>query len=172
MEILKQLIGIMGAVLCVSSFQIKNNKVFFTMQALSGLLFAVNFFMLSAFTGAALNIVNMIRGCCFLVGKKNKPYWVLIGIWGLYAAATVLTYNGWLSILICVAQFVGTYAMFCGKPGVIRILNFTIVSPFWMLHNIVAFSLGGIMCEVFNMCSMLIFMLRYYVFDKNKIVKE
>ena len=38
--------------------------------------------------------------------------------------------------------------MFTGRPTGMRILQFTVVSPGWLIYNICTFSIGGILCAV------------------------
>ena len=43
----------------------------------------------------------------------------------------------------------------------IRYFQVTLMSPAWIVHNIFNFSLGGILCESFNMISTIISFIRY-----------
>lgn len=43
----------------------------------------------------------------------------------------------------------------------IRYFQITLMSPAWVVHNIFNFSLGGILCEAFNMISTIISFVRY-----------
>lgn len=159
-----QLIGLLGAALGMLSFQFKDNNKYYTAQALSGLCFAVNFFLLGAYTAALLNLINLIRGFGFAFEKGDKPNKTLITVCILYIAATALTYNGPLSLLVGASVLVGSYGMWSRKPTLMRILQIGFISPAWLLHNVLTASLGGIVCEVFNMLSVIVYFIRIKFF--------
>ena len=161
MDIIAQIAGIVGAGLSIVSYQSKNNKGMFLMKGISGLMFAVNFFLLGSYTGAVLNVINFVRSAC--VASKRSKYDKLLfwGVNALYVLAGILTYGGWLSILVTAAQLVGTYAMWDRNGKKLRILQFFVVSPCWLIHNIVAFSIGGIITEAVNLGSVVVSVLRF-----------
>lgn len=163
LTMIAQAIGILGMLLAVVSFQCRENRRFFVLQAASGAAFAVNFFLLGSMTAAFLNLLNILRGfaCGFAPKKWRSALCVTAGI--LYIAATVLTYDSWLSVLVLLAQLVGTAVMWLDNGAVIRIAQLCFTSPAWLIHNICCFSLGGILCESFNLLSVVISMFRYGV---------
>ena len=61
-EIVAQLFGVIGAIITIYSFQFKDNKLYFSAQAAGGLCFAINFYLLGAYTGSLLNLINVARG--------------------------------------------------------------------------------------------------------------
>ncbi len=162
-EIIAQIIGILGTCAAFISFQLKENKKFFILQATSGLLFAVNFLLLGAYTGCLLNFINIFRGAVMAGGKKMHKLPWLIAILFLYTAATVFTFDGIFSVVALVAQLVGTLAMWSKNGKTIRFLQLFCVSPMWLIHNIFVFSIGGIICEVFNMGSIIVSLIRFGV---------
>lgn len=159
--IIAQVLGILGTIFAFISFQLKENKKFFILQSLSGCMFALNFLLLGAYTGCLLNFINIFRGAVMVGGKKtNKPYWLFITL-GLYTIATIFTYTNIFSIIALAAQLVGTLAMWSRNGKTIRILQLFCVSPLWLVHNIFVFSIGGIICEVFNIGSIIVSLIRF-----------
>ena len=67
----------------------------------------------------------------------------------------------WIAILLLVAQAGGTLAMWTRNGKTIRIAQLSMISPIWIVNNVFYFSIGGILCEVFNMLSVVISMLRF-----------
>jgi hypothetical protein len=59
------------------------------------------------------------------------------------------------------AQLVGTLAMWSRNGKTIRVLQLFCVSPLWLIHNIFVFSIGGILCEVFNLGSIIVSLIRF-----------
>lgn len=160
MQILAQLLGIAGMAVGIFSFQCRKNSLLFWAQGLSGLLFALNFFLLGAPAGALINVINVVRSI-WLVTPRFKHWGFTAGMMLLYCAAVCITYSGWISILILLAQLAGTLVMRSNNGKAIRTVQFLVISPIWLTHNIIVFSIGGIICEIFNLCSILISFLRF-----------
>ncbi len=160
-QIIAQILGIVGTVAAFISFQLKENKRFFILQAISGSLFALNFLLLGAYTGCLLNFINILRGAVMAGGKKMHKLPWLIAILALYTAATVLTYTNIFSLIAFIAQLAGTFAMWSKNGKTIRFLQLFCVSPLWLIHNIFVFSIGGIICEVFNIGSIIVSLFRF-----------
>lgn len=168
-EIIAQIIGIMAAAVSIISYQCKNNKALYILQGLSGLLFALNFLLLGAVTAAYMNIINLFRGTLFSFGKKLHKLPVSIALIAGYIVVTIITYEDFLSIVILLAVICGTLSMATRNGKTIRIVQFAICSPSWLVHNIIKFSIGGIITEVFSMLSIIISFLRY---GKNGFEKQ
>ena len=166
MELFAQIMGILAAIIAISSFQVKNNVGFYAMQGLSGLCFAVNFFLLGSYTSAAFNVLNIVRGLGFAFEKNKKPNITLFGMWIIYIAVTVLTYSGPLSAIICIAQILSTFGMWTRDAKKMRIMQFFAASPLWLVNNIVVGSVGATVCEIFNMCSIIVFFIRVNIIEK------
>lgn len=166
-EILMQSIGILGAACSIVSYQFKDNRKYFVLQALCGLCFGVHYWLLGAYTGSILDFICLIRGFGYAVERNRKPYFTLILSCSLILAATALTYGGYLSLLPCAALLTSSVGMFTGRPTGMRILQFTVVSPSWLIYNICTFSIGGILCEAFNMLSILVYFIRTKLLKKD-----
>lgn len=168
-DIIAQGFGILGTIAAFVSFQIKENKKFFFLQAFSGCMFALNFLLLGAYTGCLLNFINIYRGAVMMGGKKMRKAPWLISIQALYIVATIFTYTNIFSIIAMIAQLVGTFAMWSRNGKTIRMLQLFCVSPLWLVHNVFVFSIGGIICEVFNLGSIIVSLIR---FGKSGFEKE
>ena len=160
MQILAQVLGVAGMAVGILSFQCRKNSLLFWGLGISGLLFSVHYFLLGAFTGALINVINVVRSI-WLVTPRLKHWGFMVGMNLLYCAAILITYNGWLSILILLTQLAGTFAMWQNNGKTIRVVQFFVISPIWLMHNIIVFSVGGIICEIFNLCSILVSFIRF-----------
>ena len=161
MNTIAQIISMLGTGAAFVSFQLKENKKFFIMQALSGLMFALSFLLLGAPTGSVLNLINIYRGAVMAGGKKLHKLPILVSIQVIYIVATIFTYSNIFSLIALIAQLIGTFAMWSQNGKTIRILQLFCVSPLWLVHNIFVFSIGGIVCEVFNIGSIIISLIRF-----------
>ena len=163
--IVAQVFGIIGLVIIVLSFQCKQNKYFFIMQGTGSFMFFLNFIFIGAFGGALFNLANLIRGLLFSDGKKKA--WKLILVEIAYTLcfvfSIVLDHSPWSIFRVALpytALMIMSVFMYKGNPIHIRYFQIAYMSPTWIFHNIFNFSLGGIICECFNMISSFIYLLR------------
>ncbi|MBE7042539.1 MAG: YgjV family protein [Ruminococcaceae bacterium] len=161
-QFLIQLLGIIGMVLNFASYQCKNTKHLYLFQSVSGFFFALNFYFLDAYTGSLLNALNIVRGCLFAYcqSEKVKKY-SSIGLMIAFIAAGISTYSGFSSVIATVAQVAGTITMSTKNGKIIRLGQLFGISPLWLIHNILCFSIGGILTESFAIVSVLIFITRF-----------
>ena len=161
MEFLGQAIGLVASGVQIFSFQMRRNKQLYLLQSISAVLFCVSFIMLGSVTAGIMNLLSVGRGLLLLWGEKGrKPYWLAL-LLAAFAGVTAFTYSGWLSILVMIAQFNGTIAMWTNNGKIIRYVQLFAVSPLWLTHNIVTFAIGAILCEAFNIVSVIIAMIRF-----------
>ena len=173
-EICAQILGIIGLIIIVSSFQCKKNKTFFLLQGIGSFMFFLNFIMISAYAGALFNLTNLIRGLLF--SKEDKKIWKLVLVILCYTIcfvfSVILIFGDWFMIFISALPYITLVAMsvfmWKGNGTHIRVFQVTAMSPSWIVHNIFNFSLGGILCEIFNMISTVVSIIR---FRKQKLEK-
>ncbi len=173
MEIIAQVAGIFGMLLNVYSYQEKNNKRVFLWQAIGGLMFFVNFILIGAWAGALYNLTNLVRG--LLLSQNDRKIWRVSLINVLYTialgvslfflcrdpAVSNLPFQIVLSVVPFITLVIMTVLMWLGNGKHIRLGQLLASSPSWIFHNIFNFSLGGILCEAFMMCSVIVSFIRY-----------
>jgi len=164
-ELIAQAISIVGLVIIVLSFQFKKNSTFFFFQGTGSLMFFINFILIGAWGGAFFNMCNLVRGLLFM--KDAKKVWKLVVVEALYAGcfvfSVVLDHSPkqiLLAALPCVALLIMSVFMWKGNSKHIRYCQIFCSSPGWIVHNIFNLSLGGLICECFNMVSSAIYLLR------------
>ena len=155
-DIIAQTIGYLGALFLIFLFQIKNERKFFAFQCMGSGLFLINYLMISAFTGVLISIMSVTRSALapFITGKKRYvliPLTLIIPI-----VAGFFIYQGIETVLMIVAYCTFTLAMFTKNSKLIRITQLFVASPLQLTHNIVVNSQGGILCEGFNIISIII----------------
>ena len=170
-EIVAQVIGIVGMLMSVLSYQQKGKARILTFQLLGSVLFVVNFFLLGAFSGAILNFVAIVRALIFIYEDKvraDHPAWT-IGLTVVYILSYISVFtvfgkeptakNLILEILPVIAMTVTTVAFRHKEDKILRRVAF-ISSPLWLTYNAIFFSLGGIIGETLNLSSAIIGTLR------------
>ncbi len=162
-----QLIGYAGMLCAFASFQCRKNRNFFICQTLCGVFFGIQFACLGGWSGFLSNLFAILRGVAFAGGEKWHKKPVLVGIEAAFVLCLVLSIAAfgepwYIAALLFVAQAGGTLAMWTDDGRKIRLFQFCVSSPIWLYHNIFyAFSLGGILCESFNMISVIVSFIRF-----------
>ena len=170
-QIVAQAIGILGMIIIVLSYQQKKQSLLIALQLIGSALFAVNYFMIGALTGALLNIVSVLRSLVFLNKKRlhaEHPAW-LFGFIAVYLAFYALTFTAFqkpftphaaaVEFLPVVGMTVTTIAYRHNQASLTRKLGF-INSPCWLLYNVAAFSIGGIIGESVSLISIIVGLFR------------
>ena len=160
MELVAQMLSIVAMIISVLAIQIKKTSLFCLSTALTCTMFAVSYFLLGSPSSAAVNLICALRGG-FASYKTTRKIGYCIFICVLLIASCVFTYTGVLSICVCAAELVGTYAMWFASEIGIRKIKIFFQSPLWLINNIIVFTIGGIITEVFAMASAAVFWIRF-----------
>lgn len=157
-----QLIGFVGMFLCIISFQSKSYQKIIWIRVASEFVFAVQYFLLGAYTGMATNLTSCVTNSIYRDrikrGKKVLGFQIAFGI--LFAVIGILSWHGPLSLLVIAAKILSTVANGNPNPKTIRIFNL-IINPLWLIYDIFVFSLAGIMSDAFTIISLIIAMIRF-----------
>ena len=163
-----QVLGILAMAITIVSMQCRSTKKFFLMQTISGVLFTTSFLLLGAWGGTLMNIFGTIRTELFRREKFATSKWSLLFLFLLLAVCAVLmacVFNEkwYLLLIVTVAQLTGTCCMWTQNGKVIRIGQICCVSPLWITYNCLlpVPSIGGILTEIFNICSVCLALFRY-----------
>ena len=166
-NIIAQTLGIFGMLAAMISYQCKKNKNYFIFQGLSGAFFSAQFILIGAWAGLIFNAYNIVRALAYQ-SKKAKSVVCVISLEILVvvaAAMSVFVFKEawWLVSFTLIAQVTGTFAMWTRDGKKIRISQMAVVSPFWLLYDLLipVPSIGGVLCEVFNMASVVVSFIRF-----------
>lgn len=166
-----QIVGLFAMASNILSYQQKTRERAIAFQLCGGGLFAVNFLLLGATTGAILNMLAVIRAIVFLNREKfhaNHPLW-LAGFIAAYFASYGITFtlldkaptfaNLIVELLPVIGMTATTLSFRLTDAKAIRRYGL-ISSPSWLIYNICCFSIGAIICEVLSLFSIVIGMIR------------
>ena len=184
-EIITQTIGFIAIAVNIVSVQFNSHAKIVFMRTLSSFLFAVQYLLLSAYTGVILEFIGWIRNFVFIYlvkkGKDTKPWiYFFSGLTLVIGVSTIiLTWNKsissirWtdnltvatilmvgISVLSILAKILSTIAYGIKNPHKIRLINMT-TSPCWVVYNFVCFSIAGVINEIMNICSIIVAEIRY-----------
>ena len=157
MEYVIQGIGLLGAVFAFIAFQCKKHFFIMLVKACSALCFVVQFALMGAYTGLAMNALGILMMVtnAILVSKnvKTLPSTILF----LIAAVTlgILSWMNATSLLAIAGKVIITIA--CGIKDPKRVKYFYFFgSVCWLIYDCFFFTLGGIITEVFTISSIII----------------
>ena len=165
-------LGFISVGLFFYSYQCTEKRKLMAIQTIATALSCVQYLLIGAFSGFALNIVCIIRNLAFYYRDKYKrtdlvlPILFSLGM----AAASAFSWEGIHSLLITMGLVVNTMCMgiFDAKDFRKTIL---ISSSLILLYNIFAFSYSGILSESISLVSVVIGILRYSSTQKSVQVK-
>ncbi|MBR2019600.1 MAG: YgjV family protein [Clostridia bacterium] len=161
LAILIQVIGYIGVLFVVIAFQCKTHKRVIVLKTTNELIFALQYFLLGAYTGVAMNLVGSLRNFIFVAqvekGKSTRVAQVVFSLF--FVVFGILTWQGPISIAVIAAKLVTTIAYGLKNTRLIRFLTLP-TSICWLIYNVVANSSAGVLCEAFTSLSILTAILR------------
>ena len=171
MEFWIQAIGIVAMALSIIAFQFKSKRTLLLIICVSSALFSINLFLLGAITGGIMNILSVVRSLVY-VDKDKLPIpikWVNAMFVVAYLISYVLSFtlfgtepilkNFILELLPIIAMTAMTFAFAADNSKTVRLAGF-INSPCWLIYNIFNMAIGGILCEVFALVSIISALIR------------
>ena len=164
-----QLVGFIGLLLNVTSYQANTNKRIVSIQIFGCLIWGIHFLLLGlgqfsagAYTGAALNAAGLLRNCVFAMRPKKwaaHPAWLYIFCLS-YILCGIFTWSGLVSLLPMAAMQVGTVSLYVLNPKLTRRLG-TACSSGWLIFNVLTRSVPGAVCEIVTLISIGIAMAKF-----------
>ncbi|MCQ2385909.1 MAG: YgjV family protein [Clostridia bacterium] len=162
-----QLVGFVGLILSVSTFQTRSHKAILTIRSLEEFVFAVQYLMLGSYTAFGLYLVGPIRNVIFRrCIKKGKSTLVpQIGFSLFMVVYSVLTWEGLISLVVMTAKVLTTVAFGIKNTGKVRLMTFP-ASCMWIFHSIVKHSMAGLIADILGTASLLIAIIRFDLLGK------
>ena len=175
-EILVQGIGFIGIGLNIFAVQFNKHWQIVLIKTLGSAMFVVQYILLSAWTGAAMDGIGILRNIIFIFTvKKGKStlFWII-----LFSVLTVIlgaiTFEGWISLLAIGAKLLSCMAYGINNARTIRYLGLP-TSLLWITYNSIHISIAGVINELLVMLSIIIAEIRYINItkeNKNKIKEK
>lgn len=179
-EILAQAIGVIAMIFKILSYQGKKQSTVIIMQLLGSVLFTVNFLLLGALVGGILNLIGIFRAVVYLYkGKLKSDRWPWLAFFiCTYITSYILNFTLFgmeptvKNLMVEFIPLIGTTAINVGfmmkdASGVRKCA--LVGSPCWLIYNLIVFSWGAILCEVFTLISITVGMLRL---DQSRAAKS
>jgi len=165
-------IGIAAVALYSISYLQKTRNKIIILNALSKVLYILQYILLGAFEGAVLDVAGILSS--LLAQKKDTPFikkYIRL-IFGtvnvLIVVVGLLLYKNIFSILPIIAVILLTGAFWITDEKRIRQISF-LGCPFWLIYNFVSCAYGSCIGDILSMVSIGISIFRYDLpLGKNK----
>ena len=179
-EIVAQVVSILAMALNIISYQNKSQRAVITFQLFGGALFAVSFGLLGSWMGLMLNVVAAVRAVVYRYRERLHAAHILwlLGFVALYLLCYFATFawfgteqtpvNFIVEILPVIGMTASNISFRMRSARAIRFLGL-VSSPCWLAYNIVAGSVGAILCEVISLVSIAVGILRFDISRKQEI---
>lgn len=170
-EIIIRGLGIIGLILCVIPFQFKRHKGIVLCKMASELVFAAQYFIMGAYTGAWLDLISGLRNFLFykFVKKDKSTLPVIIIFSCLVIFLGIISWNGVISLLPMVAKVLTTVSYGMKRERLLRYITLP-SCILWIIYNALVGGWEALIGDCLGMCSILI---AIYKFDiKPQKIKE
>lgn len=112
----------------VVSICIKDRKKSLSVQSLNCFFEAVYDFIISAYTGAVLSIINFIRTSIFINKERFSKIAYLLMLFvfeGVIIVNCILTWQGWISLLPTIGSMIRSFCLWQSNMKLVRISGIT-----------------------------------------------
>lgn len=167
-----QILGIFGILAAIIAFQCKKHKPLMIFRTANETLFGVQYLLLGAYTGMAMNFVGSVRNIVFtvMVAKKKNTIWARALFSLFFIVFVIFTWDGFKSVLVGFAKVLSTFGYGSSNPYVVR-FSILITSSCWLVYNLCVRSYAGAICEIMTLISIAISFFRLNK-EGNEIVTE
>lgn len=120
--------SILAFIALIVSICIKERKKSLIVQSINCLFEALYDFIIYAYTGAILSVINFIRTFLFINKSKfNKTIYLLILLFfeSIIIINCILTWNGYISLLPTIGSIIRTYCLWQSNMKLVRVSGIT-----------------------------------------------
>ena len=153
--------GVVAIVLGFLSYQMRTQRQLLFMQGAVAVVFGVHYCLIGAYSGMAMNFVNIARTFAYdyRAQKGIKSRLIPVAFVVIQAVMCALTWEAWYSVLVLLGIGINTYCMSFSNPQNVR-RSILVTSPLVLAYDIFARSVGGSIYESVELTSAFIGILR------------
>jgi len=162
LEILGHIVGVIAVICFFVSYQIHDKKRLLILQTFATGLICLQYILIGAYSGFALNIICICRNLCFCNRDKKIFSGLFFPIFFavLMAVVSAFSWDGWYSLFIVSGLMLNTVCLGILNAQNIR-KSILISCPLIILYNLFAGSYSGIVNESISIVSAVIGIVRY-----------
>ncbi len=165
-EIIGHIIGVVGVLLFFISYQVKNKNALLLIQTVATSLLCLQYILIGAYSGFALNIVCIIRNITLFVCDKKqiKTAWIPVFLAFLMPVAGAFSWEGPVSLFILAGLMINTVCMGVFDTQKLR-YSIILTCSLIIIYNLIMKSYAGLINESISIASAVIGIIRFH---KNK----
>ncbi len=158
------IVGLVAVALYLLGYLMRRRMAIITLNASSRTLYVVQYFLLGAFEGAALDICGILSS--LLAAQKDRlrlrkyTVWLLILMDALIVGVGLMLYKNVYSLLPIIGVLLHTSAFWIENERIIRLVSL-LGCPFWFFYNFVSGAVGSCIGDALSALSLLISIARY-----------
>lgn len=161
-----QIIGFLAWILLILSYYRKDTNKILVFQIISTILFCLHYYLLGAYSGLFICILEVIRDYSYY--KTDKDNYIFIGSMIVYIISAIVTYTNILDLFPYVASLIDGF--FLTKKRKTVVFGAIITYILWLIYDIYAASYSGAITDLIIVISnLLILLFNFNIFDKLKI---
>lgn len=170
MKIAAFIVGILAVTLYFLGYLQKKRQNIIIINASSRLLYILQYILLGAIEGAALDVAGIISSLLAqkkdakIIKKNMKAFIASVNL--LIVVMGLSLYKNIFSVLPIIGVLLHTGAFWIDDEKIIRRISF-LGSPFWLVYNLVNGAYGSCIGDVLSMLSIGISMYRYDLKKEN-----
>ena len=156
-----QVFGIIAIILGFITYQVKTQRQILFMQTAVAIVFGIHYMLIGAYSGMAMNFVNIVRNAAYDYRMKKGIKSPLIPALfvAVQAVMCALTWEAWYSVFVLFGICINTYCMSFSSPQNVR-KSILVTSPMVLTYDIFARSVGGSIYESVALVSAFIGIMR------------
>lgn len=143
-----QIIGVVAVAVSCVIFLGRKLRTILISKFTADVLWFLYYFLIGAYSGAALNVLALGRESVFYNKEKkwaSHRFWLFLFLI-LTIASCLMTWEGPISLLPMIGSCSAVVSFWCTKPIHIRLMAIP-AQVLWLIYGIVHFSLPGFICN-------------------------
>ena len=166
--IVAQILGLFALFILGYSFQKDNKENLLKLQMISSLLFALQYIFLTAWTGALMNFICIVRNYIFKKYEESKtPIGIVCILIVLMIVLSAISWSGWISILPTLAIILYTISLTQNELKIVRLTEIISCSLF-IIYNIKVLAITGLISTIIELVVAGIAIIRYDLLKSSK----
>lgn len=166
--IIAQIIGVIALIITMISVHQTEKRKMLLLQILSNFAYFSQYICLSAWSGAAITSLAILRCVVFYYydeKHKDKSIAILIAISLIMIICGILTYDGILSVIPVLIGLAYTYSMWQNNMKIFRIVS--VIAPLcWIVYNVYVSAFVATIASIFEFTSAFFAVLRFDIDKK------
>ena len=158
-----QVFGVFGLIAMVISLFQRGRSKMLLFVILNCIFFIVEYLLLGAFAGMGGNIVALVRTVLFKKKGEDERFnniWVYIGVMIAYTIMAFLTFDGPISLMPIIAEYIYATALWQTKVSYIR-YGTAIMVIFWLIYDIIVCAYPSAICDAIVFTSTVVSIVKF-----------